>query len=509
MADPLAVLLREAAEARAAGVRAPGWSSPAVPARPRARRLAPVLAAAAALLVVVGSSVLPGVLDRGPDLPPPPDLVALQPPDAVARVLGAPLGHTAGEPVPEAQELAVAPGDRPLRTVGVLRPRADGTVDRCTATYGGADDVLLQDACEYALEGPPRPPAQDLPVHLRGAPGSTWLSGTAPAGTAAVLLRAPGEPELAVAVAAVDGWGDRPRYVAWWPRAGTDVVAVDAEGEELARGRLPSDVPAPAGPGDPALGTLERPQDVFGASLPGLDEALGVPDHGPPPERVDVLARTPVREGVTLWYLGGLTDRSRCTTVWLQDTTGEQPAGGGGGGGCLTGADGSGPPPELTDPDRPLSVGRSFAAGTGRPEEQTIDGSAPAGTVRVRLESRSGTRDVAVTDSGPRWEHRAWFVAPWPSAEGTQVTAYDAQGRVLATTLSGDLDPRRLSPEFYATQADCLRAAGFDVTVIPQDGGSPAYTWSRGTLSAQEGAAAEARCQAAAERAVGLPVSGR
>ncbi len=55
----------------------------------------------------------------------------------------------------------------------------------------------------------------------------------------------------------------------------------------------------------------------------------------------------------------------------------------------------------------------SCAPGWARaPGEQTLSGSAPAGTVRVRLRSAdTAALEVPAFDAGPRWEGRAHFAA--------------------------------------------------------------------------------------------------
>lgn len=289
--------------------------------------------------------------------------------------------------------------------------------------------------------------------------------------------------------------------------AAAAVLAVVAGGSLLPRLHHPAPAPS-ASPArsveDPELGTRPTPPNVM-VRLPG---SSATPPPAPP-ERVDVLSRVQLAEGVTLWTFGYLTDSERCTAGWLEDTTdatNSRPVGVGGQGCLIDDHDNySGPPPQPSGPGvDPLLISRSSRS-TNEPAEPVLAGSAPPGTTRVRLEGGGRTVDVVAYDGGPRWAHWAYFSTVWPKDVETTITALDAQSHVLSHKGDVPLDERRLAPKYYATQADCYRAAGYDVTVIPQGGGTPAYTWQppSGSSAAQK-ASADQQCADEADRAVGI-----
>jgi hypothetical protein len=507
MSDRLGALLSDAADARVAGepippvgvVRSRAAASTGSRSRPR-RRLtlfAPVVAAGMAALVAVGAYAVGAAAHRAHQrvVPVAPTLGPVVPPLLVREKLGAPPGHTRGPAVPSADGLAVSPSARNgvrLRTAGVMRPHATPDakghprLDRCIYTYSQPGESVQAGRCEWALSTPLRPPSTPLTLSILGAPGHTWLSGSAPVGTAAVLLRAPGRKTVAVATGDPGPtWQHRPFYVAWWPRTGTDVIAVNRAGRELARTRLPSDMAIRRSSTDPQLGTAEAP---FGIR----DQRLGLKNPAPPPTRVDVLARTRISSTVTLLSLGFRAGENSCIEDYVQDTSGtDMPTSGAVS--CGLG----GPSPGGT-----ISLGRSFVAGTGKPQEQLLTGSAPSGTARIRLSSVGrASQEFEAYDGGDRWQHRAYFIAPWPSAAPTRVTALDRRGRILATTLDRGLDPRAFDADYLAVEAACLRSKGVTVIEHAQGRGvAPAYEFRPGTLTTQQVQTAQATCEQLASR---------
>lgn len=515
MADRVGSLLRDAAEHLCAAERIPDVAT--VRARvhrspgPVSRRAwVPALAALAVVGVVGAVQLIPqGGRDQQPvTIPPPPTLGQVVPPMEVRTRLGAPGGHLNGPAVAAADLLAVAPAEQDglsLKTVGVVRPRpkpdAQGRplVDRCVYTYSEPARTVLDGSCQWAVPAAGYP-ERELTLSLRGAPGRTFLTGTAPAGTAAVRLRTGGREDLLVPVASAgQTWSERPRYLAWMPRVATSVAALDAEGRELARTRLPSAEPVRSGPDDPELGTVEL--DVETTALFTRHFGRGVGPGTPPPlptiiepKRVDVLARLRLGRDETLYTVGYPQGPNRCVMQFLQDFSGESPAGRGGGGGC-------GPAGQPESP--PIQIQRSSSAGTGEPGEQLISGSAPAGTVRILLTAAGvPEQSVEAYDSGPRWEHRAYFIADWPAAAPTTVRAVDADGRTLAVWNDKGMNPNQFDPAYLEAFARCLEAGGVEVTRHPQpQGAGPAYEYGTGDLTEQEREALEAACEAQASRA--------
>ncbi|MCU1591418.1 MAG: hypothetical protein JWP11_2674 [Frankiales bacterium] len=304
--------------------------------RRRSGRLAPVLAALLVLAVAVGATfLLRPLAHRGEvaTIPPPPKLGPVVPPLVVRQRLGAPPGHLNGPAVSTADLLAISPTTHDggvLRTVGVVRPHATPDakgrprLDRCLYTYSHPGELVLAGRCDWATSSTPEPASRPLTLLVSGPPGSTWISGTAPAGTAAVLLRSPGRADVAVPTADPGtAWQHRPYFVAWWPRKGTDVVAVNRKGHELARTRLPSDVLIHRRSADPQLGVVESPLDAwFGLSFGRQPRK--------PPALSDVLARTRLSSTVTLMTLGFVAaDGEACILDYVQDYSGGAPAGGG------------------------------------------------------------------------------------------------------------------------------------------------------------------------------------
>jgi hypothetical protein len=462
---------------------------------------APLVAALVVLAVALGTAYfLHPLTERSSPaikVPPSPTLGTLVPPLVVRQRLGAPFAHVNGPAVPDAQLLAASPtvseGLR-LRTVGVERPHATPDaqgrprVERCVYTYTDPDAAVLQGSCDWTA--PAIPPEPDPPVTLEvlGAPGHTWVRGTAPAGTAAVLLRAPGRKDLAVPTAvAGPGWGQRPYYVAWWPRTGTDIVALDRQGHALGRTRLPSDVAMRHGADDPELGTMELP---LGARRPIVMRSRELT----PPDRVDVLARTKLSETITLLTLGFVVDGKPCQLEYVQDYRGGPPSGGG------AMSCGASAPKPVVD----IGVSRSYVLGTGRAEEQQLAGAAPAGTVRIRLTSvGQPSESIRAYDGGPRWQHRAFFIAAWPSAAPTRLEAFDNAGSLVAMSADRGLDPHSFDANYLAAEASCLRGKGADVTEKAQGQGPPAYAFNPGSLTTEQMRAAVDACEAEAHRVTG------
>jgi hypothetical protein len=468
----------------------------------RQTRLLPALAAAAALTVAVGAQQL--VVDGTPhkiEIPPPPALSAMTPPLAVAKALGAPGGHTAGPPVESAQILAVAPPEQGRdgpRTVGVERPRdkpdAQGRplVDRCISTYAGAGDQVLANDCRYAQ--PARAElARQVTVRMLGTPGDTVVAGTAPPKTAAVLLRAAGQDDLVIATAvASPDWDEQVFYTAQWPRIETTVTALDSDGAELSTTVLPSGRPERRNDDDPELGTLLVNPAVDGAYLAdGRGREAGAPRNAV--VRVDVLARSEVRPGVTRYTLGAVRDGEWCVSDFVQNHSGDGVRYGGGGG-CGPGA----------DLPTGIRISRSFsAASAGHPEEHLLMGSAPPGTAEVVLSAdRLPDLTVRAYDAGPRWRGVSYFIAAWPSAVPTRVTARAIDGRTLAATAEKGMSPNAFDPRYLEAHAVCMERGGVKVTRRPQDpAAGPAYEYDTSGIDRTAAANLERSCEAEAEDA--------
>lgn len=492
---------------------------------PRRRAwLAPGLAVAAVIAVAAGVSQLPAMHDRPArtaTIPPAPKLAPVVPPLVVAKRLGAPAGHLNGPAVASADTLAISPTRKNglgLRTVAVVTPHAPDAaghprVNRCLYTYSEPDPVALHGRCDWSVE-PGSPAGEDsLTLEMAGGPGQTWLAGTAPAGTAAVLLHSPGRRDVVIPVADPGAaWDHRPFYVVWRARIGTDLTALDRSGHALAHRRLPSDVISRRSSSDPELGTVEMPLGLwerygnqcrfrpgsppptgsFSTSGPSEPDACPpgmVRDAIPAPARVDVLATYRISDTVTLFRYGLIAGRERCTIELLRDYGADaQP--GGGGGGCTTG---TGP----AAPDvPPIQTGRSYSAGTGKPQEQLINGSAPRGTVKLRLSAPGyPTREIRAYDGGARWQHRAYFLAPWPSAPATRVVALGEDGQTLASVVTRGLNLRAFDADFLEAEATCMERAGVTVVRTPQQGAPPAYEFKPGKLTAQQMSTLQSSCE--------------
>jgi hypothetical protein len=484
--------------------RRPGW-------------LAPLVAATCVIALVVGIAQLPSLKhDAGEQpavIPPAPTLSAVVPPLVVRQRLGAPPGHLNGPAVASAQTLAISPpngaGVR-LRTVAVITPHSPDSkgsprVNRCRYTYTAPGEPVFNGRCDWALPAELYPTDDPLTLEVHGGPGQTWLQGTAPAGTAAVLLRSPGRKQVVVAVGDPGAsWNHRPFYVVWRARIGTDLIAVDRKGHVLGRTHLPSDDVRHRS-GDPELGTVETPLGLwsnFGIThcampSPGGPSPTASPckrEAPPHPARTDLLARYRINDTVTLLHYGFVAGSQRCESDVVRDYGPEAQAGGGGGGGC---GPSSSPPRQ-----EPIQTGRSFSAGTGKPEEQIISGSALRGTVRIRL-SATGHKTVEIRayDGGERWQHRAFFIAPWPSAPHTRVEALDRNGKVLAMTISRGMNPRAFDANYLEAEATCMERRGVKVTRTPQPGNAPAYSFERGSLTDDQMRTAQEGCEDEAARA--------
>lgn len=503
MPDPMGALLRDTAARLCADEPVPDVSAVhhnvrSVQATRRRRALVPVVAAVAVVAVAASAQlVAQGAADPAPvAMPSPPVLGTVVPPMEVRTRLGAPGGHVNGPAVADADLLAVAPHQQEglgLRTVGVVRPRpkpdAEGRplVDRCIYTYSDPTLEVLDGECQWARPAVDEPGAP-LTLTLRGAPGRTFLTGTAPPETAAVRLRAPDRDDVLVPVApAGEQWHDRPRYVAWWPRVTTDVVALDADGRELAAARLPSAVPERHSDDDPELGTV-----VLDDEQSRMLERMSWPRTGPPPavvelKEVDVLARLRLGPHMTLYTYGWTDSERRCEFTALQDLTGGPGRGGGGGGSCGT-----------VDLDsQPIRVQRSSGSGSGEPGEQLLSGSAPAGTHHLILEAEGVPEQaVEVFDGGPRWGKRGYFIADWPSHLATTVRAVDDQGRTLAVWQDKGMNPDQFDPDYLEAFARCLEAGGVQVTRHEQGHGSgPAYEYDHSGLGPEQLKALEVECE--------------
>lgn len=504
MSDLLRSALTEEADRRLAGAAVPPVGAVHARMRRVSRRQhawgAPTVAALVVIALALGTaySLHPLTNRTTPAVvvPPAPKLGSIIPPLVVRTRLGAPSGHVNGPAVPAADVLAVSPTRQDglfLRTVGVERPHstpdAQGRprVERCVYTYTDPGAAVLEGGCDWTAPVTPRASATPVTVQMLGAPGRTWLRGSAPAGTAAVLLRAGAHKDRVVATAAAGpAWGEQPYYVAWWPRTGTDVIALDRTGHELGRTRLPSDVAVRRAPGDPELGTMETPLDAHRFIPMGLTDVV-------PPSRVDLLARTRLSDTVTLMTIGYQVAGTACWSTYVQDYGGAPAATGGD---LACGA-------VNQKPQTGIGVQRSYHSGAGKPQEQQLTGSAPPGTVRIRLSSVGRTSaSFRAYDGGSRWQHRAYFIASWPSAAATRIEAFDREGRLLATTADRGLNPHAFDADYLTAQASCLRRAGAIVTETPQGHGTPpAYSIAPGQLSAAQMRAAEDACETEADNA--------
>jgi hypothetical protein len=503
MPDSLRALLTREAEARLAGTAIPPVgelhrraTAPVEAERRRRAWLTPFLAAAAVIVVVAAAAQVPALRHRAAEtavIPPAPTLGPVVPPLVVRQRLGAPFGHLNGPPVASAQTLAISPANQDglrLRTVAVVTPHTPDRegrprVNRCVYTYSTPGAAAMHGRCDWALSATLWPVEQPLTLEVHGAPGRTWLSGTAPATTAAVLLRSPGRKQVAVAVADPGAaWNHRPVYVAWHSRTATDLVAVDLHGQVLARTRLPSDR-ATHNPGDPELGSIETPLGLW-------EQYAGSHRPTPRPARVDLLATYRISDTVTLLRYGFGPADSRCTVNVIRDY-GPDAQPGGGSGGCGS---------SLADPPEPIQTGRSFSAGTGQPQEQLLSGSAEAGTVRVRLSAPGRTTvEVRAYDGGDRWKHRAFFIAPWPSAPATRIQALGREGQLLASVVSRGLNLRAFDADFLEAEATCMERRGIQVIRMPQGHGvPPAYGFRPGTLTTAQMRTAQESCEDEASR---------
>lgn len=511
MADPLGSLLRQTADRLCEPERTPDVGGVRARVRPHSRPLtdsrrawAPALAALAVAAVVGVVQFIPqGGSEQQPlTIPPPPTLGKVVPPTDVRTRLGAPGGQVNGPAVADADLLAVAAAEQDglsLQTVGVVRPRpkpdAEGRplIDRCVYTYSEPELTVLDGRCQWATPaaGIPEP---DLTLRLRGAPGATFLIGTAPVGTAAVRLQTADEDLLVPVASAGQAWQERPRYVAWWPRVATTVTALNGEGRELARTRLPSPEPVRTAADDPELGTIELDADTTRLFTRFTTRGGPPPPELVEPKRVDVLAQLRLGPNKTLYTYGFAEGGNRCVVKVLQDFSGDADNPGGGGGGC-------GPADQPNDLP-PIRVQRSFSAGPGEPGEQLLSGSAPAGTTMITLTAPGvPEKNVKAYDSGPRWDNRAYFIADWPSAAPTKVRAVDAEGRTLAVWNDKGLNPDQFDPAYLEAFARCLEEGGVEVTRHPQpQGAGPAYEYGDSKLTTAELEALEQKCKAGATR---------
>ncbi|MDT7572581.1 MAG: hypothetical protein QOE05_2755 [Actinomycetota bacterium] len=526
MPDSLSDLLAREADARIAGAVVPSVDEihrrAELPSRAVRRRriswLAPVVAAACVIALVLGVAQLPSLKHREAAqtavIPPAPTLEPVVPPLVVRQRLGAPFGHLNGPPVASAQTLAVSPtkkNGRALRTVAVVTPHTldrngNPRVNRCRYTYTEPGTPVFSGRCDWALPVELYPTEAALTLEVKGGPGQTWLQGTAPAGTAAVLLRGPGRKQVVVAVGDPGAsWSHRPFYVVWRDRIGTDLIAVDRKGHALGRARLPSETITHR-PGDSEIGTVETPMgmwDKFGPRTctfpsPGSAPATASPckpTSATPPARIDVLARYVISDTVTLFRYGLISGDHRCVIDGVRDYRPDAlpVGGGGGGGGC-----GSAPP----GPGEKILTGRSFSAGTGKPEEQLLTGEALRGTVRIRLSAPGvKTLEIRAYDGGERWQHRAYFIAPWPSAPHTRVQAIGRDGQVLASTISRGMNPRAFDADFLEAEAQCMERRGIKVTRTAQGHGvPPMYGFERGSLTNEQMRTAQEACEDEAAR---------
>lgn len=477
--DELRQALIEEADRRAAGVAVPPLSEVRDRAtrHRRRRRLqavaAPVVVAALAAGVAVAAR--PGApAPTSPTATTAP--LAVPPPVLLGRVV-LPKAVRARLHSPDADLLAVSP------------PGPDGAVLRLAGVRRGMQ------ACAVAYEQPSGRPVDGggncvdpqlkdgIEVVTPAGPGRAFVEGYSPVGTAAVVLRAPDRADLVVPVGDPGtAWESRPRYVAFWPQVGTDVIAVDRAGRELARGRIPSPVPAPPGPGDPELGTLETPALVRQLVAPRLHA-----DVVPP--RLDVLAHLAIGPGRDKFTVGYQTNDGACWFDIDVLAPGQAPSDRGGAGcGYLGGSSG------------PLTVSRSFStAGVDGPAEELVEGSAPAGADRVRLTAPGlPAVEVPATSGGPRWRGRSYYLASFPTKVPVQVTALAADGSVLGSVSDKSLDPEReFDPRRLKALADCLEKAGIPVQRIPQPGADPAYSYPQPPTEVQT------RCEAEADQAIG------
>lgn len=452
----------------------------------RASWLVPVAAMTAVAAIASTAALLANRTDR-PDrieVLPPPTLGSVSPAFGVRQRLAAPPGQRVG-PAPDAVELlAVSPNKadgRSLHIAGHSKPRVLGNangplMDRCTSVYSEPAGVI-DASCQWgvnALSG-------DAPLEytVASAPQGRYLTGSAPAGTAAVLFRSDADDLLQVPTAAAPAsWGGRSLFVAWWQPSGTDLVALTAEGDETSTTRLPNEQPTRTDEADPELGTLETPREVrqfFERSRDRLGSA---------PDRVDVLARTDIADRVA-WVVGARTKDGSCVIEYVRHRDGTPVADGGGGAGC-----GSGPSPIR------LSLSRSYAAG-GAPGSQLIQGRAPAGTDTIQLELDGKVITVDAFRSGPRWGDGAYFVAAVQSARTVVAVALASDGTELARQADGPLPLTADTPAQLEAIADCLRSKG--VTVI-QRGEAYEYRFPPGS-DADENTQLESSCREAAQDA--------
>jgi hypothetical protein len=83
----------------------------------------------------------------------------------------------------------------------------------------------------------------------------------------------------------------------------------------------------------------------------------------------------------------------------------------------------------------------------------------------------------------------------------TRITAYDAGGRIVATTLDRGLNPHAFDADYLAAQAACMESKGFLVTTRAQGKGvPPAYQFAPGSLSDAQARAAQDACEAVAAK---------
>lgn len=495
MPDPLGELLRAEADRLVADEQIPPVDGLRERrGRPSATRLlAPALAAAAVVGLVLGVQQVTGYQagDEPAVRPSPAALVRIVPPTVVRTRLGAPSGHVNGPAVAAADQQAASapgPGGLVLRTVAAARPsrridpQGEPLVDRCRYTYSDPGLRVLHGRCDWGVNLLVERPPGGVTVEQRRASGRPYLLGTAPRGTAGVVLRSPGRPQVLVPVADPGpDWADRPAWVAWTSSRVTDVVALDRDGRELARVHVPSDVPVRTSPDDPQLGTVEVPlivRERVERSVPSAAQGGGREVHivG---KRADVLVRVDLGGGLVLSTYGvRTTDRSSCVVDVSTAADGSQPA---------SGSTSCGPSRVQPGQQR-IEAGRSYSAGTGAPGEQTINGTAPAGTVRVRLHAAgSPGREVPAFGSGPRWGSRAYFAADWPSRPHTTVSALAADGRVLGTVVVRGLDPHSFDADVLERVAACLTRQGVQVVRHPQPAGGPAYEYRYGAVGPVRG----------------------
>lgn len=463
----------------------------------RRQLVLPAGAVAAVILTILTAQQLVSIDRRTTQItiPEPPALGVLTPPTTVGARMGALPGHLTGEPVAQADVLAVSPPDaqgRIVRTYGQLQPRpkpdAHGRplANRCVLTHpdsGPAGTPVGQCQPAALLEPEPR---DEVSARVGGLPEATFITGKAPPGTAAVRLEAPGLDPLTVGTAvAGPQWADAVYFTAWWPRSATTVTAYGADRRQIGQTLLPDPTPRRSGPDDPELGVLSVSTD---------ESRLLMHPGATPPEgllTVDVLARLELAPHVARYTVGILRDGQRCTFTIVQDHSGLGDGQHGGGGGCGS-ASNSAPA---------IAVSRAYSAASGdQPARYSIEGSAPAGTDEVVLSSpgRADQR-VQAYSGGSRWQDRAFFAADLPSGAPTSVRAVTKDGRTLATFADKGMNLRTFEPAYLEAYARCLEADGITVTRHPQGGGSgPAYEYDLNSLPGDEVERLEARCSSAA-----------